>query len=445
MFRKILIANRGEIALRVARAARALGVATVGVVSDADAGARHVSEADESVPIGPSAPRESYLNGGALVGAARRTGCDAVHPGYGFLAENAAFAQRCEDEGLAFIGPPAAVIRQMGDKLGARRTMRSACIPVVPGTDSDLSSAEPAALQALAEEVGYPLFIKAAAGGGGIGMVRVAGPGKLAAAMAEVRRRAAAAFGDDRVYLERAIARPRHVEVQLLGDHHGRLIHCFERECSVQRRHQKVVEESPSPALDPEGRAAITAAALAAGRAVAYRNAGTVEFVLDERARFYFLEMNTRIQVEHPVTELVTGIDLVQQQIRIAAGEPLAFEPGGVAQRGHAIECRIYAEDPTTFYPSPGRLDVYEEPSGGHLRVDSWVRPGTTITPYYDPLLAKLAAWGEDRGEAIARLRAALDEFRVEGIKTNIPLHRRILADPGFVAGAYDVTLLDRR
>ena len=431
--------------MRVARASRALGVATVAVFSEADAGTRHVSEADEAISIGPAAPKESYLNVDALLRAARQTGADGIHPGYGFLAENAEFARRCEEAGLVFIGPPADVIRQMGDKIAARSLMQRVGVPVVPGTPSDLSSFDPTQAAELAEKIGYPLLIKAAAGGGGIGMVRVAAPEKLAASLEEAQRRASKAFGDGRVYLERAIERPRHVEVQLLGDHHGHLIHCFERECSVQRRHQKVLEESPSPAVDAARRSALADAAIAAGRAVGYRNAGTVEFILDESGQFYFLEMNTRIQVEHPVTEMVTGIDLVQQQIRIAAGEPLAFDQAALSQRGHAIECRIYAEDPQTFYPSPGRLTAYEEPSGSHLRVDSWVRPGDTITPFYDPLLAKITAWGEDRGEAIERLRAGLGRFRVEGVKTNIPLHQRILADRAFVTGAYDVTLLDRR
>jgi acetyl-CoA carboxylase biotin carboxylase subunit len=445
MFSKILVANRGEIAVRVLRAARRLGAATVAVYSDADAETRHVELADERVRIGPPPPRESYLCVDAILDAARRTGAQAIHPGYGFLAENAGFARRCEETGLVFIGPSPDAIRMMGDKIEARRIMAAAGVPTVPGSMSPCSADDAASAEALAADVGYPLLVKAAGGGGGIGMVRVAAPGKLAQGLAEARRRAEKAFGDPRLYIEKAIDRPRHIEVQLLGDRDGRLIHCFERDCSVQRRHQKVLEETPSPAVDAGRRQAVTRAALAAGRAVRYRSAGTVEFLLDREGRFYFLEMNTRIQVEHPVTEMVTGLDLVEQQIRIAAGERLAVDQADLVQRGHAVECRIYAEDPVTFFPSPGTLSRYDEPAGEHLRVDSWVRRGDTVTPFYDPLLAKIIAWGADRPEAIGRLREALGSYHIEGIKTNIPVHERILADPAFVAGTYDVTLLDRR
>ncbi len=441
MFERILIANRGEIARRIVRGCRAMGISPVAVHSEADAGALYVREADEAVPIGPPPPAASYLCIDAILEAARRTGAQAIHPGYGFLAESADFAERCAQEGLVFVGPPAGVIRQMGDKVAARRLMQAAGVPIVPGTVEYLP-ADPAGAEAQAEAVGYPLLIKAAAGGGGIGMVRVLSREQLPGSLSQAQRRAEQAFGNGGLYLERAIGAPRHVEVQVFGDQHGHLIHLYERECSVQRRYQKVLEETPSRALDARLRQAITAAALAAARAVRYQSAGTVEFVLDEDGRFYFLEMNTRIQVEHPVTEVATGVDLVQQQIRIAAGEPLGITQDEVATRGHAIECRIYAEDPDTFYPSPGVLHVYEEPTGAHLRIDSGVRAGDTITHFYDPLLAKVVVWGSDRTVAIATMRDALDRYRIEGVKTTIPLHQRILIHPGFVDGTYDVTLL---
>lgn len=441
MFDKVLIANRGEIALRVIRACHALGIKTVAVYSEADAGARHVSEADEAVLIGPPPAPASYLNIEAILAAARQTGAQAIHPGYGFLSENAEFARRCLEAGLVFIGPPAEVIQKMGDKVAARQTMVAAGVPVVPGTP-DYLNADPAELAAVAEKVGYPLLIKAAAGGGGIGMIQVAAPEKLAGGLEQAQRRAQQAFGSPLLYLEQYIPQPKHIEVQLLGDWHGRMIHLFERECSVQRRHQKVLEESPSPALDPETRQKITQAALAAGRAVGYQSAGTVEFIMDPERNFYFLEMNTRIQVEHPLTEMVTGVDLAQEQIKIAAGEPLALRQRDLAQRGHAIECRIYAEDPVNFFPSPGTISAYQEPRGEHIRLDSWVQAGTSVSHFYDPLLAKLVVWGVDRAEAIARMRAALAQFQIEGIKTNLLLHQKILAHPAFLAGTYDVTLL---
>lgn len=441
MFDKILIANRGEIALRVIRACRALGVKTVAVYSEVDAGTRPVSEADEAVLIGPPPAPASYLNIEAILEAARKTGAQAIHPGYGFLSENAEFARRCAEAGLVFIGPPAEVIQKMGDKVEARRLMAAAGVPIVPGTPGYLN-ADPGELVALAESVGYPLLIKAAAGGGGIGMIQVTAPEKLTASLEQAQRRAQQAFGNPSLYLERYITQPKHIEVQLLGDLHGQLIHLFERECSVQRRHQKVLEESPSPALGAETRQRITQAALAAGQAVGYQSAGTVEFIMDQDRRFYFLEMNTRIQVEHPVTEMITGVDLVQEQIKIAAGEPLAIRPSDLTQQGHAIECRIYAEDPVNFFPSPGTLSVYQEPSSEHIRLDSWVQAGTVVSHFYDPLLAKLVVWGADRAEAIARTQEALAQFRVEGIKTNLPLHQKILVQPAFVAGTYDIGLL---
>jgi acetyl-CoA carboxylase biotin carboxylase subunit len=443
MFDKILIANRGEIALRVIRACRALGIKTIAVYSEADAGARHVSEADETVLIGPPPAPASYLNIEAILAAARQTGAQAVHPGYGFMSENAEFARRCAEAGLVFIGPPPDVIQKMGDKVAARQMMAAAGVPVVPGTLGYLNS-DPSELAALAERVGYPLLIKAAAGGGGIGMIQVAGPEKLAGGLEQAQRRAQQAFGNPSLYLERYIPQPKHIEVQLLGDRHGQIIHLFERECSVQRRHQKVLEESPSSALDQETRQKITQAALAAGRAVGYQSAGTVEFIMDPQRNFYFLEMNTRIQVEHPLTELITGVDLVQEQIKIAVGEPLSLRQRDLTQRGHAIECRIYAEDPVNFFPSPGKITAYQEPHGEHIRLDSWVEAGTSVSHFYDPLLAKLVVWGTDRAEAIARTQAALARFQIEGIKTNLSLHQKILAHPAFVAGTYDTGLLSK-
>ncbi len=443
MFDRILIANRGEIALRVIRACRALGVSPVAVYSEADAQARHVREADEAVLLGPPPAPASYLNIPAILEAAHQTGAQAIHPGYGFLSENAGFAEQCREAGLVFIGPPAEAIRKMGDKVAARNLMAAAGVPIVPGTSGYLTS-DPAELAALAEQVGYPLLIKAAAGGGGIGMIQVAGPEKLQAALEQAQRRAQQAFGNPALYFERYIQQPRHIEVQLLGDQHGQLIHLFERECSVQRRHQKVVEETPSPAVDPDTRRHITEAALAAGRAVGYYSAGTVEFVMGQDRRFYFLEMNTRIQVEHPITELVTGVDLVQEQIKIAAGEPLSWRQDDLTQRGHAIECRIYAEDPVNFYPSPGTITHYQEPRGDHIRVDSWVQSGVVVSHFYDPLLAKLVVWGQDRAEAIARTQEALNQYKVEGIKNNVVLHQKIMAHPAFAGGNYDVSLLSK-
>ncbi len=441
MFDRILVANRGEIALRIIRACRALGISPVAIYSEADAAARHVAEADEAVLIGPPPAPASYLNSEAILMVAQQTGTQAIHPGYGFLSENADFARQCAEAGLVFIGPPAEVIQKMGDKVEARKLMAAVGVPIVPGTSGYLNS-EPGELTALAENIGYPLLIKAAAGGGGIGMIQVVAPEKLAPSLEQAQRRAQQAFGNSALYLERAIQQPRHIEVQLLGDRHNQLIHLFERECSVQRRHQKVLEESPSPALDPETRLKIAQAALAAGQAVGYQSAGTVEFIMDQDRNFYFLEMNTRIQVEHPLTEMVTGVDLVQEQIKIAAGKPLAIQQSELAQWGHAIECRIYAEDPVNFFPSPGTITAYQEPSGEHIRLDSWVQLGTVVTHFYDPLLAKLIVWGADRAETIARTQAALAHFRVEGIKTNIPLHQKILAHPAFVTGTYDVNLL---
>lgn len=443
MFNKILIANRGEIALRVMQACRALGVGSVAVYSEADQNARHVVEADEAVLIGPPQAAASYLNIDAILEAARQTGAQAVHPGYGFLAENAEFARRCQEAGLLFIGPPADAIQKMGNKVEARALMQQAGVPVVPGTPG-FGPDESDRLLTLAGEIGYPVMIKAAAGGGGIGMTLVSKAEKFEKGLEQAQRRAQQAFGDATVYLEKAIEQPKHIEVQILGDRQGHLIHLFERECSVQRRHQKVIEETPSPVVGPDTRDAITRAAVAAGQAVGYHNAGTVEFIMGQDRRFYFLEMNTRIQVEHPITELVTGVDLVQWQIKIAAGESLSIQQADLAQRGHAIECRIYAEDPVNFFPSPGTITVYEAPAGEHIRLDSWVQANTAITPFYDPLLAKLVVWGADREEAIARTQQALAQFKIEGIKTNIPLHQKVLAHPDFISGVYDVSLLSK-
>jgi acetyl-CoA carboxylase biotin carboxylase subunit len=440
MFTKILIANRGEIALRVIHACQALGINTVAVYSEADAETRHVAETDEAVLIGPPQAAKSYLDIPAILAAARQTGAQAIHPGYGFLAENAEFARRCQEAGLVFIGPPADAIQKMGNKVEARRMMEVAGVPIIPG----YSATDSADFTVQAETIGYPLMIKAAAGGGGIGMTLVSKPEKLAKGLEQAQRRAEQAFGDPSLYLERAILQPKHIEVQLLGDQYGHLIHLFERECSVQRRHQKVLEESPSPAVDPETRQAISQAAVVAGQAVGYYNAGTVEFLMDQNGNFYFLEMNTRVQVEHPLTEMVTGVDLVQQQIKIAAGETLSIQQDGLTQTGHAIECRIYAEDPVNFFPSPGSITAYEAPTGEHVRLDSWIQSGSVISPYYDPLLAKLIVWGSTRDEAIARTQEALAQFRIEGIKTNIPLHQKILAHPVFLAGTYDVGLLSK-
>ncbi len=439
---KVLIANRGEIAVRIMRACRELDIATVAVFSEADRESLHVQYADEAVCIGPPSPLESYLKIDALLDAARATGADAVHPGYGFLAENATFAERVDAAGLTFVGPPADAIRAMGSKLGARAIMTRAGVPVVPGTESGSNDA--AHVAKLAKKIPGPWFVKASAGGGGKGMRLVTEEAQLEAAARAAIGEAKAAFGDDTVYVERKIERPRHVEFQVLADAHGNVVHLFERECSIQRRHQKVVEETPSPALTPARRKRMGEAAVAAARAVGYVNAGTIEFILDASGEFYFLEMNTRIQVEHPVTECTTGIDLVQWQLRVARGETLAFGQKGLVQRGHAIECRIYAEDETKlFMPSCGVISTLREPSGPGVRVDSGVYQGWEVTPHYDPILAKLIAFGEDRETARRRMLRALDEYVVHGVATSIELHKRILQHPTFVEGAVDTSFLD--
>jgi acetyl-CoA carboxylase biotin carboxylase subunit len=445
--KKILIANRGEIAVRIARACREMGVSPIAVFSECDRTALHVRYADEAYAIGPSAPRESYLRIDRIVDTAVRAGADAVHPGYGFLAENEAFAVAVRDAGLTFIGPTPEAMALMGSKTAARATAARAGVPVVPGTESPIAAdASDAAIAGAADAIGYPLLVKAVAGGGGKGMRTVLEPADLAGAVRAARSEAGTAFGDPAVYLERRLTRPRHIEVQLLGDHHGTVLPLVERECSIQRRHQKVVEESPSTAVSPELRVAITDAAALVARAAGYTNAGTIEFLLDEDGRFYFLEMNTRLQVEHPITELVTGIDLVQWQIRIARGERLDLDPVRLlTPNGHAIECRIYAEDPDNhFLPSPGRILDLRAPSGPGIRDDSGVAAGLDVPIYYDPLISKLAAWAVDRPAAIARMRRALAEYVVTGIRTTVPFFVWLLDQPEFVAGRFHTTYLDQ-
>jgi acetyl-CoA carboxylase biotin carboxylase subunit len=435
------VANRGEIALRIIRACRKLGIRPIAVYSEADAGALHTRAADQALPIGPAPARDSYLSIERIVGAAREAHADAVHPGYGFLSENWRFAEACEKAGLTFVGPPPEVLRTMGQKTEARRLAGRAGVSVLPGSDGPVSSA--GAAREVADAIGYPVMLKAAAGGGGIGMALVTGPDRLEAAFAAAERRAGSAFGNAAVYVERAVERPRHVEVQVLADQHGTLVHLFERDCSIQRRHQKLVEESPAPHLDPDLRTRLHAAGVRVAEAASYRNAGTVEFLV-EGDRFYFLEMNTRLQVEHPVTEEVVGRDLVEAQLRIAAGERLGWTQGDVKVRGAAIECRIYAEDPDrNFLPSPGTISSLELPKGPGLRHECGVEPGSVVTVHYDPLLAKAIATGRDRDEALDRLADALACYRIEGVKTTIPLHRRILASPAFRAGAVHTRFLE--
>ncbi|MFB3818923.1 MAG: acetyl-CoA carboxylase biotin carboxylase subunit [Candidatus Methylomirabilales bacterium] len=443
MFPKILIANRGEIAVRVIRACRELGIGTVAVFSEPDRAALHVRYADEAYCIGPAPAVESYLDIERVLAAGQRAGVQAVHPGYGFLAENPEFAERCAAAGLVFVGPPPAAMRMLGSKTSARRAAEQAGVRIVPGSLEDLADD---AVGPEAERLGYPVVIKASAGGGGKGMrvVETAAdlPGALRAARAEGR----AAFGDGSVYLEKYLRAPRHVEIQILADCGGRMLHLGERECSVQRRHQKVIEEAPSGALDAEGREAMGAAAIRVARAAGYVNAGTFEFLLDAEGRFYFLEANTRLQVEHPVTEMVTGMDLVKAQIAVAAGRPLGLRQEEVRLHGAALECRIYAEDPfRNFLPSPGRIVALREPGGPGVRVDSGVYEGYEVQLHYDPLIAKLIAWGRDRAEAVQRMRRALREYSLAGVKTTIPFHRRVMADPDFLAGRFDTTYIDTR
>jgi acetyl-CoA carboxylase biotin carboxylase subunit len=442
VLQSVLIANRGEIARRVIRGCRALGIRTVAVYSEADAGWPHVADADEAVLIGPAPARESYLAVERILDAARRTHAQAIHPGYGFLSENWRFAQACEAAGLIFVGPSWRVIQQMGDKVGARRLMAAAGVPVVPGSDGPVDSVE--AAREIAGRIGYPLMIKAAAGGGGIGMMKVKDEPALSPAFASAQRRAQSAFGAGAVFVERYLEGARHVEIQVFGDATGRVLHLHERECSIQRRHQKLVEESPAPGLSETLKARLIQAALAGARAVSYVNAGTMEFIVRGDA-FYFLEMNTRLQVEHPVTEEVTGLDLVQAQLRVAAGEPLPWTPEQVTQRGSSIECRIYAEDPAKgFMPSPGRLSRLVLPEGPGVRVECGVAEGAEVSVHYDPLLAKLITSGPTRDDAIDRMGAALASFVVEGVKTVIPFHQRVMQSSLFRAGSVHTQMIEQ-
>ncbi|HTA22038.1 MAG TPA: acetyl-CoA carboxylase biotin carboxylase subunit [Terriglobales bacterium] len=443
MFKKILIANRGEIAVRVIRACREMGITSVAVFSDVDRASLHVLKADEAYPIGPAAATESYLNFRKILEVARLSGAEAIHPGYGFLSENAEFAQACAEAALKFIGPTAAAMDAMGSKTRARQAMEKASIPFVPGTSRGLDSVEQA--MQVAEKIGYPVMLKAAAGGGGKGMRLVHRREDLAAALEAARSEALRAFGDGEVYIEKAIVNPRHIEMQILADEHGHTVYLGERECSIQRRHQKVLEESPSVVVDADMRRRMGDVAVRVAKAAGYTNAGTVEFLVDQEKNFYFLEMNTRLQVEHPVTELIMGIDLVHLQIRIAGGESLPFRQEDITVRGHAIECRIYAEDPEqNFLPSPGKITLLTVPSGPGIREDSGMYEGWTVPMDYDPLLAKLIGYGSDRERAIARLTRALGEYFVGGIKTNLSLFRRILADADFCAAKLDTGFLDR-
>ncbi len=432
MFKKILIANRGEIALRIIQACRELGVATVAVHSTADNESLHVTYADEDICIGPPSPTESYLNISSVIAAAEITGAEAIHPGYGFLAENAHFAEVLAECNLAWIGPRPATIRQMGDKANARRVAIEAGVPVLPGSSKPLASAEEA--RQLADEIGYPVILKASAGGGGRGMRIVKEPDDIARQFATASEEASRSFGDGSMYIEKYLVVPRHVEFQIFGDRHGNVVHLGERECSIQRRHQKLIEESPSVALDQDLRDRMGDAAVRLARAVGYENAGTIEFLLDQDGSFYFMEMNTRIQVEHPVTEMVLGIDLVKEQLRVAAGEEVSFR-SGLKPRGHVIECRINAEDPETFTPSPGRVTTLHLPGGPGVRIDTHTYQEYFIPPFYDSMIGKLIVHGKDRTEAIERTRRALDFFVVEGIRTSIPLHRKILNDEVFRSG----------
>ncbi|MBI4366697.1 MAG: acetyl-CoA carboxylase biotin carboxylase subunit [Deltaproteobacteria bacterium] len=433
----VLIANRGEIAVRITRACRELGLRAVALYTEIDRDALHVATADEAYPI------DNYLDMRGIVAVAKRAKADAIHPGYGFLAENARFAAAAARAGLVFVGPPAAVIRRMGSKISARQLAVRAGVPIVPGTTAPLGGLAEA--KRVAARIGYPVLLKAAFGGGGKGMRIAKNAAELAAGFRLAAAEATAAFGDGALYIEKYLERPRHIEVQLLADHEGNVLHCFERECSIQRRHQKVIEETPAPFLDAATRAAICNAAVRFARAGRYRNAGTVEFLVDRRRRFYFLEMNTRIQVEHPITEWIAGIDLVKMQLAIAMGKPLPWRQSDLAQRGHAVECRIYAENPfADFFPSPGTITALIEPQGPGVRMDTGVTAGSLVPIHYDPILGKLSTWGATRAEAIARMRRALREYRVAGIVTNIAFHRRVLAHPAFRTGRYDITFVER-
>ncbi len=443
MLKKVLVANRGEIAVRVLRACGELGVKTATVYSDADRKALHVRYADEAYYIGPAPARESYLRIDRIIEVAKTCGADAIHPGYGFLAENPEFARACQKAGIVFVGPPPEAIAAAGDKLAARRTVRQIGVPVIPGTYEEIGDKE---LMAEAGKLGYPLFVKALAGGGGKGMRLVRASEELPSALASAHREAKSAFGNGALYIEKVIEGARHVEFQILADHPGNMVHLGERECSIQRRHQKMVEESPFLVLDEGLRAKMGEAAIAAAQAAGYVNAGTIEFLLDKEKKFYFLEMNTRLQVEHPVTEMVTGVDIVKEQLRIASGRRLRYQQGDIRFSGHAIECRISAEDPfDNFLPSMGRITALSEPTGPGVRVESGLYEGFEASLYYDPLIAKVIAWGDRRGEAILRMRRALSEYRIVGIKTTIPFHLQLMDNTSFIAGQLNTTFVEER
>jgi acetyl-CoA carboxylase biotin carboxylase subunit len=443
MFKKVLIANRGEIALRIIRACKELGLQTVAVYSDADRESLHVRFADDDVCIGRPPARDSYLNIPRIIAAAEITGADAIHPGYGFLAENAEFAEIVRASNITFVGPTPDQIRQMGDKAAARKLAQKLKVPIVPGSPGPVASLE-SGLK-VAAKIGYPVIIKAAAGGGGKGMRVAVDEDAFEKSFSLARQEALAAFGSDEVYIEKYLARPRHVEIQIMGDTHGRIMHLCERDCSVQRRHQKLIEEAPSPGLTVEGRDAMGSAAVRLAESIGYVGAGTIEFLLDEDGSFYFMEMNTRIQVEHPVTEMCTNFDLVKEQIRVAAGEPLGLTMNGNRLRGHAMECRVNAEDPSrNFQPSPGTITAYHPPGGPGVRVDTHIYAGYTVPPYYDSLLAKVIVHGNSRDEALARMRQALDSFIIEGVTTTIPFLGRVMRHPDFIAGKVDTKFLER-
>jgi acetyl-CoA carboxylase biotin carboxylase subunit len=445
MFKKVLVANRGEIAVRILRACRELGIGSVAVYSEADRNALHVRYADEAYLLGPAPSRESYLRADKIIDIARKCGADAIHPGYGFLAEREAFAAACAEVGIVFIGPKPSAIAAMGDKMTARNTVTAAGVPVVPGTEGE-GAMRDEELLALAPQIGFPLLIKASAGGGGKGMREVSSLEDMPRLLASARREAESAFGDGNVYLEKLVAGARHIEIQILADQHGNVIHLGERDCSIQRRHQKLIEESPSPFVDEELRRKMGEVAVKAAQSVEYVNAGTIEFLVDKDKNFYFLEMNTRLQVEHPVTELATGVDIVAEQIRIARGRQLSYKQEDIQLRGHALECRINAEDPYNgFLPSTGRITHSLLPTGPGIRVDTGVYPGFEITPFYDPMIAKLIVWGETRGQAILRMRRALEEYRIVGVRTNIPFHQTMMDSHRFMGGQYDTRFVEER
>jgi acetyl-CoA carboxylase, biotin carboxylase subunit len=442
MFKKILIANRGEIALRIIHACRELNIKTVAVYSEADENSLHVRFADEDVCIGPPRSAESYLNVPAIISAAEITGADAIHPGYGFLSESAYLAEVCEACHIRFIGPDPSVIKLLGDKARAKKAMKKAGVPMLPGSDGPVTGEEHALK--VVKDIGYPIIVKAVAGGGGRGMRVVRSAAELANALRTAQREAEAAFGNGDVYIEKYLESPRHIEFQIIGDHHGNVVHLGERECSIQRRHQKLIEEAPSPALSDKIRKKMGSVVVDAAKAVQYTNAGTFEFLMDKDGKFYYMETNTRLQVEHPVTEMVTGIDIVKEQIRIAAGERLSFKQSEVTFTGHAIECRINAEDPETFAPSPGLIHAYSAPGGPGVRIDTFVHSECTVTPYYDSMIAKVITWGRDRQEAIARMKRTLDMTVIEGIRTSVPLHLKILNEKDFHAGRLSTSFMER-